>query len=494
MAKNETQSISTIKANEAAVLGSMILDNATISNILMLLREESFLFLEHRLIFIAIRDLWFDQSRTAARVIRPERIDGLVLRNKLAKKGFLDNDSVLDQNGGVLYLQQIMNSVPSAANAQFYARKVRESEKEREIEHNITELTDIANSQAEPDQKIQSMQELILDLQPISKSKTFHVFADEVDNAVLRLLSTEELVKTEFFAIDQIIAGFAPSDFVILGARPSMGKTSLALNIAYNVADFGKSVLFFSLETPAEPLINRTLCSQAKVDYNKVKLNDPSTDEERIKLYEFVHESKQNPLPLVIVDSANTPADIQMLIRQHRKVGDLSLVIVDYIQLLSSDHREQDLRHTVTEISKQLKRITRIEGVPLLALSQLSRNPVDRTDFRPRMSDLRESGALEQDADMIMLLHREDYYHRGDREWLDSNIEKQNLAEVIIDKNRNGPCGVAELVFCPPWCLFTDKSFIDDDNIPPSDKRDDNSALFNRPTSKPPPDKGNDAA
>lgn len=494
MEHNQTQSISTIKANEAAVLGSMILDNATISKILLLLRDESFLFLEHRLIFKAIRKLWFEQSRTAARGIRPERIDGLVLRNKLAQMGFLDNDSVLDQNGGVLYLQQIMNSVPSAANSQFYAGKVRESEKEREIEHKLSELSDIANSQLDPDEKIQSMQETILNLDPISKSKAFHIFADEVDHAVLKLLSTEELIKTGFFAIDQIIAGFVPSDFIILGARPSMGKTSLALNIAYNVADLGKSVLVFSLETPAEPLIYRILCSQARVDCNKVKLNDPSTDEERIKLYEFAHKSKRNRLSLVIVDSADTPADIQMLIRQHREVADLSLVIVDYIQLLSTGHRQQDLRHTVTEISKQLKRITRIEGVPILALSQLSRNPVDRTDFRPRMSDLRESGALEQDADTIMLLHREDYYHRGDREWLDSNIDKLNLAEVIIDKNRNGPCGVAELVFCPPWCLFTDKSFIDDDDIPPSDKRDDNATLYNRPTPEPSGGKGNDAA
>lgn len=494
MAQNETQSISTVKANEAAVLGSMILDNATISKTLMRLREESFLFLEHKLIFRAIRKLWFEQGRTAARGIKPERIDCVVLRDKLVKQGSLDNDTVLDQNGGVQYLADIMSSVPSSVNAEYYAVCVQQSEKERELQRNLSEITDIANSRGDIDEKIQSMQEIVLSLEPLSRSKAIRKHTDEADKTVLSILSSDSKTPTGFFGIDQIIEGFGPEDFAILGARPSMGKTSLAMNIATNIAESGKGVLIFSLETTADCLFQHLLCTEARVDYNKVRIDDPNTDEYRTRLYELAYDLKQKPLPLSICDTANTPAEIHMLIRQHCKDSELKLVIVDYVQLLSLGHREPDMRQTVTEISKQLKRITRLERVPILALSQLSRNPESRTDNRPRMSDLRESGSLEQDADIVMLLHREDYYHRGDRKWLDENIDKQNIAELIIDKNRHGPCDIADLVFCPDFLLFTDHSYIEDDDIPPSDKRDDDSGLFNRPTSVPSGGKGNDAA
>jgi replicative DNA helicase len=494
MAQNETQSISTVKANEAAVLGSMIIDNATISKTLMLLREESFLFLEHRLIFRAIRVLWFEQGRTAARDVKPYRIDTVVLRDKLVKQGSLDNNSVIDQNGGVQYLADVINAVPSAANCNYYAICVRESEKEREIQHKVAELTDIANGRTESDDKIQAMQEIILDIEPLSKSKAIRKHSDEADKTILSILSTESKTKTGFYGIDQIIEGFSPEDFAILGARPSMGKTSLAMNIAINIAETNKGVLVFSLETTADCLFQHLLCTQARVNYNKVRIEDPDTDEFRMRLYELAYDLKQRPLPLSICDTANTPSEIHTLIRQHREVSELKLVIIDYIQLLSLGHREPDTRQTVTEISKQLKRITRLERIPILALSQLSRNPESRTDNRPRMSDLRESGSLEQDADIVMLLHREEYYHRGDSKWIENNFDKLNTAELIIDKNRHGPCDIANLVFCPDYLLFTDRSYVMNDDIPPSDTRDDNTTLYDHPTPGPYGGGGNDAA
>jgi len=494
MAQNETQSISTIKANEAAVLGSMILDNATISKTLMLLREESFLFLEHKLIFRAIRKLWFEQGRTAARSVKPNRIDCVVLRDKLVKQGSLDNDTVLDQNGGVQYLADIMSSVPSSANCEYYARCVRESEKEREIQRKKSELIDIADSRIAPDEKIQAMHEIVLNIEPLSRSKAIRKHSDEADKTVLSILSTESKTPTGFIGIDQIIEGFGPEDFAILGARPSMGKTSLAMNIAINIAESGKGVFVFSLETTADCLFEHLLCTQARVDYNKVRIDDPNTDEYRTRLYELAYDLKQRPLPLAICDTANTPSEIHTLLRQHREVSELKLVIIDYIQLLSLGHREPDTRQTVTEISKQLKRITRLERIPILALSQLSRNPESRNNNRPRMSDLRESGSLEQDADIVMLLHREEYYHRGDLEWREKNFDKLDVAELIIDKNRHGPCNIADLVFCPDFLLFADRSYIEDDDIPPSDKRDDTATLYNRPTPGSSGGKGNDAA
>ncbi|MBA7521866.1 Replicative DNA helicase [subsurface metagenome] len=494
MTQNEIHSVSTAKANEAAVLGSMILNNATIPKVLLLLHDESFLFIEHRHIFIAIRELWLELGRKTTMGVELKRIDALTVRDKLVQKGLMENDTVLDQNGGVTYLVEIMSSVPSAANAEYYASQVRETRKQYEIENKASKLTEIVKSAMGSDEKIQALHETILDLEPLSKGKIFHRLCDEMSSAGVNLLYSEELLMTGFFRIDQIISGFAPDDFVILGARPSMGKTSLALNIACYVGECGNDVLIFSKEMTAQRLIQRILCADASVDAHQINQCIPGMDEDRNQLIKYLDAYHEHPLPITIVDTFDTPAEIHTLIRQHRQVCKLSLVIVDYIQLLSSGHRDPDLRHRVTELSKSLKQITHSEGVPMLALSQLSRNPTDRSDFRPRMSDLRESGALEQDADIIMLLHREDYYHKADRKWLDEHPESTGRTEVIIDKNRNGPCGVAELVFCPEYCRFMDLSHTEDGDIPPSDKRDVVPVLFNSPEPGPSGGKGDDAA
>ncbi len=494
MAQNEIQSVSTYKANEAAVLGSMILDNSTIPKVLLMLNDESFLFIEHRHIFIAIRELWFELGRKTVMNVELKRIDGLTVRDKLVQKGFMENDTILDQNGGVEYLAEIISAVPSASNAEYYASRIRETRKQYEIENKASKIAEIAKSPMASDEKIQALHEELLDLQPLEKGKIFHRLTEEMSEAGVSLLCHEDQLATGFFRIDQIIAGFAPDDFVLLGARPSMGKTSLALNIACNVAESDNDVLIFSKEMKAQHLIQRIICSNAAVDAHKIYQDAPGMDEEREKLLAYLNAYHQHPLPITIVDCVDTPSEIQTLIRQHCRVRKLKLVIIDYIQLLMLSQREPDLRHRVTEISRQLKLITQREGIPILALSQLSRQPANRTDFIPRMSDLRESGALEQDADMIMLLHREDYYHKADPDWIRDNPDKLNLAEVIIDKNRNGPCGVAELVFAPKYCRFIDRSHFDDGDIPPSDKRDDGPSLYNRPEPGPYGGKGNDAA
>lgn len=466
MAQDRTQSVSRFKANEAAVLSSMILDNAVIPDVLLRLREESFVLPENRLIFRGIQALWFHQTRLILRDLKPQVIDCVVLRDKLCAMGLLENNSALDQAGGIEYIRDVLESCPSAANALYYAELVRGAEKDRQIQGAAAEITGIAQSPGEPDEKLQEIQALVLDLEPLAGDQRFVNCTNQAGASVFNLYEQGDTVQTGFARIDNIIGGFASDDFGILGARPNMGKTSLALNIAYNVARAGKSVLVFSLEMRAERLIQRLLCTLARVDYNQVKLKNQGTEKDRERLYFIAQDITENPLPLTIVDSADTTAAIHAMIRQHRQVADLGLVIVDYIQLLSAGHREKDLRHTVTEISKNLKRITRKENVPVLALSQLSRAPEGRTDFRPRMADLRESGALEQDADIVMLLHREEYYHRGDRDWREKNIDKIALAELIVDKNRSGPTGVADLIFCAEFCQFTDKAFVENDDIP----------------------------
>jgi len=494
MAQNKILSVSTHKANEVAVLGSMILDNSTIPKVLLMLFDESFLFIENRHIFVAIRELWLELGKKNPLGIKLDTIDALTVRDKLVQKGFMENNSVIDQNGGVRYLQEVMNSVPSAANAEYYASRIRETRKQYEIENKATKFAEIAKSPLTSDEKIQAWNEELLDLQPLEKGKTFHRLTEEMSNSGVSMLNHNEQLATGFFRIDQIISGFAPDDFVILGARPSMGKTSLALNIACNVAGDGNDVLIFSKEMTAHHLIRRIICSNAAVETNKIQEDGPAGDIEREKLLDYLDAYHKHPLPITIVDCANTPSEIQTLIRQHGQVSKLKLVIIDYIQLLMLSQREPDLRHRITEISRQLKLITQNEGVPILALSQLSRQPTSRTDFKPRMSDLRESGALEQDADLIMLLHREDYYHKADRKWLDEHPESTGLSEIIIDKNRNGPCGVAELVFAPKYCQFIDLSYGVDDDIPPSDLHDDEPSPHKPPEPGPYGGKGNDAA
>ena len=466
MANNREFPMSQTKANEAAVLGSMILDNKVIPDVLLRVREDSFLLPENQLVFRAIRALWFHQSQVTSREVKPERIDGVALRAKLCSMGLLDNDSALDQAGGVQYLAEIMQTCPSAANALYYAELVRQAEKDRQIRTVAAEIAEIAEAPGEPDDKLQAIQEKIFDLGAMASDRRFIRFADAVDEAMVSMLSGCNILKTGFAGIDKIIGGFSPGDFVILGARPNMGKTTLALNIGYNVAKAGKSVLVFSLEMPVRRLVDRLLCTIARVDSSKIRQKDQDTEEDRERFYTVAYEIKQEPLPMTFVDIATTAAEIKAMIQHHKQVLDLDLVIVDYIQLLSTGHREKDLRHTVTDLSKKLKRIAQIENVPILALSQLSRAPESRQSFKPRMSDLRESGALEQDADLVMLLHREDYYHKGEREWLDNNVDKINLAELIVDKNRHGPCGVADLVFCPDYCQFADKAVLDSDDIP----------------------------
>lgn len=494
MVQNETLSIGTAKANEAAVLGSMLIDNDTIPDVLLLLPDDNFLLPENRLISRAIRELYHDQSRKSLMGIKPHRIDAVVLRNKLDEMGYPDTASIWGQDGCVAYLAKVLESIPSSANARYYAARIRETHKRLEVDRKLSELTKLTESCTTSDEKIQTIKKVASELEPLSRDMKLIDISDDINEAGMALLHHEGQISTGFFRIDQIISGFTPDDFVILGARPSMGKTSLALNIACNLAISGNNILFFSKEMKTRRLIQRIICTRAAIQSHKIRQDTPDTDEEREKLLDYLNRYPSEPLPITISDTFATPSDIQMLIRQYRQRREPALVIIDYIQLLSSGHRDPDLRHTVTEISKQLKQININEGIPILALSQLNRLAEGRSDHRPHMSDLKESGALEQDADIIMLLHREDYYHQGETKWLEEHREKIGLTELIIAKNRNGFTGIAELVFCPDYCEFRDLSHTDDGEIPPSDKRDDVTSLYDNPEPGPYGGKGDDAA
>ena len=453
------------KAAEAAVLGSMILDDSCIPEVMLRVSKEAFYLPEHQIIYEALQRLYLEKNQRIGTSDKPQKIDAVLLRSQLVKMGQLENNSALDQAGGVEYLKKILESVPCAANAVFYANGVREKQKEREVITIGSEIHEIANSPGDPDEKIQQIQTKALQLEPFRNEERFVRFADQVTDVAMTLQERNpNLIQTGFWSIDRILVGLAPGDMAIVASRPSMGKTSLGLNISLNVAQTGRAVLFFSLEMGIKSVMERALCILAMVNQAKAREGEGLENEQKEALYWQALEARDKQLPLIFSNMGYTPADQQNLIRQQKQMLDLGLVVVDYVQLMSPQQQQRDLRHTVTEVSKRLKMIAINENVPVMVLSQLSRKPVDRQGHKPIMSDLRESGSLEQDADVIMLLHREEYYHKNDKDWWDKpeNKAKKNICEVIIDKNRCGQTGVAELVFVPEYTRFAEKSNADD--------------------------------
>lgn len=442
------------KAAEAAVLGSMIIDDRCIPEVMLRVSEQAFFLPEHQAIYEALQCLYFEKNQRIGTSDKHQKIDAVLLRSQLVKMGQLENNSALDQAGGVEYLKKIMESVPHAANAVFYANKVREKQKEREVITIGSEIHEIANSPGDPDEKIQEIQTKALQLEPFRNEERFVRFADQATDVAMTLQERNpNLIQTGFWSIDRILVGLAPGDMAIVASRPSMGKTSLGLNIALNVAQTGRAVLFFSLEMGIKSILERTLCILAMVDQTKAREGDGLENEQKDALYYQALEARDKQLPLIFSNMGYTPAHQLNLIRQQKQMLDLGLVLIDYVQLMSPQQQQKDLRHTLTEVSKQLKQIAINEKVPLMVLSQLSRKPEERKDHKPIMSDLRESGSLEQDADVVLLLHREDYYHKAK-----ANYEETKLCQIIIDKNRCGQTGVAELVFVPEYTRFAEKS------------------------------------
>ena len=450
-------------ANEAATLGSMIVDDSCIPDVMLVVSKEAFVRVEHQDIFEALRRLWFEQSEKFTATGKRAKIDAVLLRSKLMEMGKLNNNAPLDNAGGVDYLRKVMESVPSAATAVYYAEQVRKKQIDREVMATADEIHEIGHAPGDPYEKREQLQAKALELEDYDHRQKFVKFTDILSDAVIRIEQRRaNVIETRFANIDKIIGGFCPGELNILAARPSMGKTSLALNLAQKFAEQGKPVLFFTLETGIEQVADRLLCSISQVNLAKAKRGEKLSEEEHESLHEHTAEIIQDEWPLVFSD-ADTPAKQLAIIRHRQHIQPLKLVIIDYIQLMNTNSREKDLRHRMTELSLQLRNIARQEKVIMLVLSQLNRSPTDRTDHRPRMSDLRESGTLEQDSDIVLLLHREEYYHKADQDWLEKNEETKGLCEVIIDKNRNGPTGVAKLLFSPTRTRFMD---LCEDDIP----------------------------
>ena len=431
---------------EQAALGAMLLEREAISHAVELLHAEDFYRESHRLIFQGITDLYN----------RHEPVDLITLGE------WLKSREALDTIGGTLFLTTIMAQVPTAAGISHYCKIIRAKSVQRAL---IKTADEIMHAAYQGDKELP---ELIDECQ----QKIFAISERTVSSGFVRL---QDLVKEQFYVIDEsresgisgsgvstgftdidaITAGLHPADLIILAARPSMGKTAMALNIACNVALQGQTVAIFSIEMAKEQLALRILCSEAGVNQDVVR-HSMITDDDMTRLAQAVEKLWNSPI--FIDDSpAITVLEMRGKARRLKAEHGLGVIIVDYLQLMNSGGKVENRTQEISQIARGLKGLAREMKVPVIALSQLSRQVESRSPRRPQLSDLRESGAIEQDADLVAFLYRPSYYGEDELKRVNLNPETDmNIAEFIVAKQRNGPCGAIQLVWRPEFGQFGD--------------------------------------
>lgn len=423
---------------EMSLLGAVLLDDEVIADILEHANPKDFYDKRHALIFDAMSRLYE----------KHKPIDLLTLTEELKKK------DELETIGGSSYLSELTNYVPTAAHAESYAEIVAQKAVRRRLIRASADISELGFDEET------STQELL----EKAEAELFSVSDQSLKQDLVSLESVltdsfdrlEELhrnkgslrgVRTGYRDLDNMTAGLQRSDLLILAARPAMGKTTLVTNLAYNVATIAKQpVLFFSLEMSKEQLVDRMLADASGVDSWNIRTGNLS-DDDFAKLSEAMGEMAEAP---IYIDDTPGLSVLEMRTKARRAAHEapLGLVIVDYLQLMQGSGRSDGNRvQEVSEISRGLKLIARELDVPLIALSQLSRSVEQREDKRPQLSDLRESGSIEQDADIVMFIHRPGYYEPD-------NEELQNITNLIIAKHRNGPVGKVDLYFHPERLRF----------------------------------------
>ncbi len=417
------------KEAEAAVLGSMIIDHDCIDRILPILTEDSFFSDENKLIYAALLKLHTNREPTDAIALRTE----------------LKNTDNLDKAGGVEYIAQILDSVPTSANAVYYARIVRDRQRYRNLINDVERILKVPNESLGVDEQIQKVQEIALGLKTDKPETEYCELAAEVENVAATISDKRKTIPTGFHNIDQLIQGITAGELVILAGRPSMGKSALALDMALNMAQAGKSVVYFTLEMSRRSLMERAISNVSKVSLQRLK--DEPTTFELDKAKGAAAELKA--LDIVLHKGCPTPEKQIAFIRARKKFHEVDMVFVDYLQLMNAGHKAENRVQEISAISRKLKLAALQERIPIIALSQLSRKVEERksTGHRPILSDLRDSGSIEQDADIVMLLYRADYYERS---------EPDGEAELNIAKNRRGPTGVIPLTFFDEIVRFGD--------------------------------------
>lgn len=422
---------------EESALGAMLLSKEAITSAVEILAVEDFYAPHHKKIYDAILNIYN----------RNEPVDIITLAEELKKY------DALDEVGGIKYLADLSSSVSAISNAKYYCNIIKEKAILRELINSSTKVVDAAFSK---DAKVSAIIEL-------AEKSIFEITQDSTKGGLTNIKdivldSFNEMEKrgqnpnaitgitTGFSDLDRKISGLQRSDLILLAARPSMGKTALMVNIASNAALRGDAkVAVFSLEMSKNQLVQRIISSNAHVDLQKV-ISGNLNEEEWTRVV--------NTMPIIsnlnieIDDTAGiSPLELKAKCRRMKMEKGLDLIVIDYLQLMQMGARIESRQQEISAISRNLKAVAKELDVPVIALSQLSRAPELRTDHRPILSDLRESGAIEQDADIVMFLFRDEYYTKEES-------EKPNIGEVIIAKHRNGPTGTVELMFKKEFTKF----------------------------------------
>lgn len=422
---------------EQAVIGSMLTDKTAVSDSIELLKEEDFYREDNKLIYLAMLNLYN----------KAEPIDLITVKSELEAMGKFESI------GGFEYLAELPEKVPTTANAQKYIKIVKEKSQLRQLISVANKIIELGFDTTEDVEDIMDEAERkIFDLSQGKNAKGYVAIKDILVDSVTQL---EELyrrkqhitgVSTGFIDLDYRTAGLHGSELILVAARPAMGKSAFALNIATNAALRSNTpVAIFSLEMSKEQMVNRILCSEAMVDSNKVRTGKLE-DEDWSKIAEAT-----GPISEAGIYIDDTPGlsimEIRARARKLKLEKDIGLVVIDYLQLVQGSSKKSSSREQeIAEISRSLKILAKELNVPVIALSQLSRAVEQRPDHRPLLSDLRESGSIEQDADIVMFLYRDDYYNE--------DSEKKGIAEVIIAKQRSGSTGTVDLGWLGSYTKF----------------------------------------
>lgn len=428
---------------EQSVLGSIFISPDKLITVREYIEPKDFYKYAHRIIFEAMITL----------SERDDAIDALTIRTILSDQDDLQNI------GGMTYLLEIVNSVPTSANAEYYAKIVAEKAMLRNIISKLTESVNQAYDATTPSEDIISgAEKSLIDINEKSNksgfSKISEVLAINYENLEIRAQQTSDVtgLPTGFRDLDKITTGLHPDQLIILAARPAVGKTAFVLNIAQNVGTKMKQpVAIFSLEMGKESLVDRMLASEGLVDAHHLRTGQ-LTEEEWQSL--TIAQGNLAEAPIYIDDTPGIKiTEIRARARKlEKEVGGLGLIVIDYLQLITGT-KPENRQQEVSDISRQLKILAKELRVPVIALSQLSRGVEQRQDKRPVLSDIRESGSIEQDADIVAFLYRDDYYDRSDKDDPDHVVD--NTIEVILEKNRAGARGTVKLMFQKEYNKFS---------------------------------------
>jgi replicative DNA helicase len=427
---------------EQSTLGSMMLDKLAAERVLEILRPEDFYREAHQRIFSAMWHL----------AERGEPVDLVTLTDELRSRG------QLEAVGGISYLTTLLDTVPTAANAEYYARIVRDHAILRGLIQAAAEITKAAY---EPTEDVATIldraEQAIFSVARSRGERTLRPVGELAIEAWERLSQQSEGglvgIPTGFRGLNAQTAGLQPADLIIIAARPSVGKTAFALSLAVTAAKSGRGpVAIFSLEMSDLQLAMRMLCAEARVSAHRLRAGNPH-DEDWAKLAAALDVLSE--LPIYVDDSSDlTPLQIRAKCRRLAASHGLGMVIVDYLQLMTSHSRAENRNQELSIIARSLKAMAKEFNVPVVALSQLSRAVEKREDKRPMLSDLRESGAIEAEADLVAFLHRPSYYERPDEKTQDGTVPED--VEIIIAKHRNGPTGVVKVGFIKEYACFVD--------------------------------------